>query len=110
MRFLLRVLAVCAFVGTLSAQEFRGTFSGSVKDAQGAAIPHVKVVITEVATGNKSETLTSATGEYTVPFLKPGEYDITAEVSGFKKFVRHGLTLETGEHPVIDIVMQVGAI
>src|SRR5689334_8225130 len=93
-------------VTSVFGQEFRGTFSGSVKDAQGAAIPRAKVVITEAATGNKSETLSSTTGEYTVPFLKPGEYFITAEVAGFKKFTRRGLTLGTGEHPVIDIVME----
>jgi hypothetical protein len=110
MSFVLRAIMVCALAGPTYAQEFRGTFSGSVKDPQGAPIPRAKVVITEVATGNKSETLTSATGEYTVPFLKPGEYQITAEVSGFKKFVRNGLTLETGQHPVIDITMEVGAV
>jgi hypothetical protein len=94
----------------LHGQEYRGTFSGSVKDAQGAAIAQAKVVVTETQTGNKSETLSSATGEYTVPYLIPGEYEISAEVAGFKKFLRKGLTLKTGDHPVIDIVMEVGTI
>ena len=90
-------------------QEFRGAFSGQVTDAQGAAIAKAKVVATEKATGNKSETLTSATGEYAIPFLAPGEYEITAVMSGFKTYKREGLTLSIGEHPVVDIKLEVGA-
>src|SRR5439155_8046537 len=33
-----------------------------------------------------------------------------AEAPGFKKFVRQGLTLSAGEHPVIDIRLDVGAV
>jgi hypothetical protein len=106
-RFPWFVVALC-FAATLCGQEYRGTFSGSVADAQGAAIPKAKVAATETETGNKSETTTSATGEYTIPFLKPGAYKITAEAPGFKQFVRQGLTLATGEHPVIDIRLEVG--
>ena len=110
----MRVISLFALswflAGAIFAQEFRGTFSGSVTDAQGAAIPRAKVVATETQTGNKSETLTGTTGEYTIPFLKPGEYEITAEAPGFKKFLRQGVTLNTGEHPVIDIHMEVGEV
>src|SRR6478672_9546300 len=87
----------------LPAQEFRGTFSGTVTDAQGAAVAKAKILATETRTGAKSETVSEASGAYTIPFLAPGDYAITAEVAGFKKFVRQGLTLGMGEHPVIDI-------
>ena len=42
-------------------------------------MPKVKVVATETRTGSKSETLSEASGEYTIPFLTPGEYQIIAE-------------------------------
>src|SRR5258706_9979411 len=93
---------------TLFGQEFRGTFSGSVTDSQGAAIPKVKITARETQTGNKSETFTSSTGEYSIPFLNPGEYEITAELAGFKVSKRSGLTLSIGEHPVVDIKLEVG--
>ncbi len=93
---------------SLYSQEFRGTFSGVVTDAQGSAMPNVKVTATETQTGNKSETFSSTTGEYTIPFLAPGEYQITAEMAGFKQYQRKGLTLSIGEHPVVDIKMEVG--
>src|SRR5262249_19882462 len=92
------------------AQEFRGTFSGIVTDAQGAAIPKARVVATQKETGAKSETFSKTSGAYTLPFLAPGEYEITAEAPGFKKFVRQGGNLGMGEHPVIDIKLDVGAV
>ena len=108
----LRSLVVLCSLGAalLSAQEFRGSFSGTVTDAQGAAIAKVKVVATEISTGSRSDTLSETTGVYNIPFLKPGEYEITAESPGFKKFVRRGLMLDTGERPVIDIRLEVGEI
>jgi hypothetical protein len=95
---------------TLSAQEFRGTFSGTVTDPQGAAIPKVKIVATETRTGTKANATSEDSGAYTIPFLAPGLYDIAAEAAGFKKAVRQGITLSAGEHPVIDIRMDVGAL
>src|SRR5580692_11158096 len=97
----IHVLAAIAVLASTAsfAQEFRGAFSGLVTDAQGAAMPNVKLVATEKATGNKSDTVSSATGEYTIPFLAPGEYEITAEIPGFKTYKREGLTLSIGEHP-----------
>ena len=102
--------AVVLLSAPLFAQEFRGTLSGSVTDAQGAPIPKAKVVATETRTGSKSETLSETSGEYTIPFLTPGEYEIAAEAQGFKRFARAGITLSAGEHPVIDVRLEVGGI
>ena len=102
-------LAALLATATLSAQEFRGTFSGSVLDAQGAAVANVKIVATETRMGTKCETSSDFSGHYVVPFLTPGEYQITAEAAGFKRFVRQGLTLSADEQPVIDIRLEVGA-
>jgi hypothetical protein len=110
MRSKVAVVLCWLAASVLLAQEFRGTFSGTVSDAQGAAMAKVKIVATETRTGAKSETFSEGSGAYTIPFLAPGEYEIAAEAPGFKKFVRQGLTLGMGEHPVIDIRMEVGAV
>jgi hypothetical protein len=103
---------ICVFLcftgGLLHSQEFRGTFSGTVKDRQGAAIPRAKVTATAVSTGVTTTTLTETSGAYTIPFLQPGEYTLRAEAPAFKVAVRQGLTLSTGEHPVIDFELEVG--
>src|SRR5579872_2919540 len=94
----------------LAAQEYRGTISGSVTDSQGAAIPQAKIVATQTGTGTKTTTVSGSTGEYTLPFLSLGKYDISAEATGFKKVVRSGIAVSAGEHPVIDLHMEVGNV
>ena len=94
----------------LFAQEYRGTFSGSVTDPQGSSIPNAKITVTETQTGTKNSTVSGPTGKFTVPFLSLGTYDIQAEAAGFKEFQQKGLTLSAGENPVIDIKLEVGAM
>jgi Carboxypeptidase regulatory-like domain len=107
----MRTPAVLLLLSTaLWTQEFRGTLSGTVTDAQGAAVAKVRISVTETRTGTKSQTVTGDSGAYTIPFLAPGEYEIDAEAPGFKRFVRAGVSLGMGEHPVIDIRMEVGAV
>src|ERR1044071_4962737 len=104
------VVAASILCGTLFAQEFRGTFSGIITDEQGRAVARAKVVATATGTGTKSETISEDTGQYTIPFLAPGEYEIATELNGFKRFVRSGLTLSIGEHAVVDIRLEVGQV
>lgn len=68
MRAMVVGVLVCA---TLPGQEFRGTFSGTFTDAQGAGIARVRIVATEIRTAAKSETYSEASGAYTIPFLAP---------------------------------------
>jgi Carboxypeptidase regulatory-like domain len=97
-------------VGGSLGQEYRGTFSGIVSDPKGAAIPRAVVVVTETRTGSKTTAVCEETGAYSIPFLAPGEYELSAEAPGFKRAVRKGLTLSAGEKPVIDIRLEVGAV
>lgn len=101
--------AVALFVpAVLCAQEFRGTITGSVTDPQGAMIPNARIVATHTETGVKSGTVSDSSGTYTIPFLAPGVYQITAEAPGFKRFVRERFPLVIGERPVLDTRMEVG--
>src|SRR5580698_4103057 len=92
----------------LSAQEFRGTISGSVTDATGAQVAGAKVTVTEINTNSKTQTVSDATGHYTAPFLLPGDYDIAATSTGFKEAIRKGIHVGAGDHPVIDMKLDVG--
>jgi Carboxypeptidase regulatory-like domain len=91
-----------------SAQEFRGTISGTVTDSTGAIIKDAQVTVTETNTGTINRTKTDSAGQYVVPFLQPGTYQIVVEITSFKKDVRNGITLQANEHPIIDMALQVG--
>ena len=92
------------------AQEFRATLTGRVIDAQNAAVPSARITATLISTGAKSETSTGADGLYTIPFLPPGDYRITAEASGFKRYVRDKFQVSTGERIGLDIPLELGQV
>ena len=108
MKFLSRICLALLIPAALFCQEFRGTISGAVTDPTGAAIPGAKVTVTETHTGTNIQTVSDSAGQYTAPFLQPGDYDIRVEVQGFKESVRRGIAVGSGDHPVIDFQMQVG--
>ena len=91
------------------AQEFRGTISGTVMDASGAVIPGASITVHEVSTGTTNHTVSDAAGEYVIPFLLPGEYSIRATANGFQAIERTGVPLQSQQHAVIDLHMQVGS-
>ncbi len=100
---------LCLVAGFASAQEFRATISGRVIDPQDAAIAGAKVVATQIGTEAKFETTSAADGGYTLPFLAPGSYRLTAESTGFKRYVRENLAVGANERLAIAIPMEVGA-
>jgi Carboxypeptidase regulatory-like domain/TonB dependent receptor len=106
---LLAVLSPIAVLEHACAQEFRGTISGTVKDPTGAVVREAQVTITETTTATVNRTKTDSAGQYVVPFLQPGTYQIFVESSGFKKEVRDGITLQANEHPLIDLTLQIGS-
>jgi Carboxypeptidase regulatory-like domain/TonB dependent receptor len=95
---------------SLAAQDFRGTIQGRVTDPQGAAIPHVTVLVTNEETGVASEALTESDGAYAAPFLLPGRYRVEAALPGFKKVVQSGITVGVGQRAPVDLTLALGEV
>ena len=89
------VAAVMLALTPAYAQNF-GEFAGSVTDPSGAVIAGATVTITNDATGVSRTAETNEAGNYTVPFLNPGTYTITAESEGFRTARTAGLVLQVG--------------
>ena len=102
------LLAACAVAGF--AQESRGTILGRVVDDAGAVMPGVEVKAANVSTNVAAAAVTNSAGSYNIPFLLPGNYRVTAEITGFKKFVRDGVEVRVSESVELNIAMQVGAV
>jgi hypothetical protein len=90
------------------AQDSRGSITGKLTDPQSAVMPGVNVVVTSDATNTVKRTVTNQTGYFEVNFLDPGKYTVTAEATGFKKLVRSGLTVDTGDRLALDLRMEIG--
>ncbi|MDQ2945867.1 MAG: carboxypeptidase-like regulatory domain-containing protein [Acidobacteriota bacterium] len=65
-----------------------GTITGTVTDASKAIVPGVRVVAHASTTDQKRETLTNASGQYALPFLPPGEYELEFSLNGFATVVQ----------------------
>jgi outer membrane receptor protein involved in Fe transport len=91
------------------AQSFTATVVGGVSDSQGAALPGASVTIAQEGTGRSHSTVTAADGSYALPRLPPGEYTLSAQLDGFRRFVRRGLVLETDQVRRVEIRLQVGS-
>ncbi len=100
------VLLVLSF--SAPAQDTRGTIAGTVTDPQGAVVVGANVVVANTGTGVSTRLVTNETGYYEAPLLIPGSYSVTAEMAGFKKLVRSGVTLTLSEQLRIDLRMEVG--
>jgi len=99
-----------AVAGLLFAQSDRGVITGTVSDATGGVVGGATVTVTNQATGVSSKASTNTSGTYTIPFLPPGVYTITAEQPGFKKHVIEKVNVVLGESTRQDISLQVGEI
>jgi len=93
-----------------AAQEVRASVTGTVTDPQGAPIPGVAVVATNLATNATIAQETNENGLYLAPFLQPGTYRISAEKSGFKRFVRDGIVLQAQDRARVDITLEIGEL
>ena len=79
-RFLPFVFALCALPAALRA-DVTATILGNTTDSSSAALPHVKVTVTNIETNLTRTTLTDTTGEYRFLSLPVGTYRVEAELS-----------------------------
>jgi hypothetical protein len=94
----------------LTAQTvYTGSIVGSVKDTSGAVIPKAAVVVTNTGTGVKSKVNTTSVGDFTVPNLIPGDYEVLADAPGFAKEQVTGITLVVDQQARVNIVLKAGS-
>ena len=106
------VTTLCTFflaVSPLAAQTF-AEITGAVVDPTGAVVVRSTVTVTSTATNQVREVLTNETGNYTVPFLVPGIYNVRAQGPGFKVANRNGVELQVGDVARVDFRMEVGVV
>lgn len=101
---------VAVFCLSSYAQQTTATLVGTVSDKTGSLMPNVTVRATNVATSTSRETVSDSSGNYTIPFLPAGEYDITATAKGFKSQKLNGMTLQVQATVRADFQMQVGEV
>jgi len=102
------VLLILWPVATLAS--VGGRISGTVKDQFTSVIPHASVFIREVNTGLAFRATADGSGHFTFPVLPVGRYEMEVEASGFRKYHRSDITLDTNAALNLDAVLEVGSV
>lgn len=110
------LVRVAALVGVLSCFTAVGMaqglsdMRGTVEDTSGGALPGVSIVITNQASGTYREVVSNADGSWYVPGLTPGTYQVSAELTGFKRFLRRDLAVVVGTTTTVPISLELGTL
>ena len=85
------------------SQASNGQIEGTVSDQNNAGVPHTVITVTNIETGATRTVSTDESGVYRFPLLPLGIYRLTAEAANFKKLVREGITLTTGQTATVNL-------
>lgn len=92
------------------AQTATGTISGYVEDSSGARVPGVKITLVHSATKQTRTVYTNVRGEFLAPLLQIGEYEVSAEFTGFKRKSLSGVLLRVDQTLSLPITIEPGSI
>src|SRR6266478_935260 len=106
---LVALLTICATA--ISAQNVTGTILGTVSDSKGGVVPNVGVTITNADQKVVVRTVsTDDRGQFVVPLLPVGRYNVAAEITGFKKAIQSGIVLNVDDRVAVNFSLEVGSV
>jgi hypothetical protein len=104
------VLLLALGAVSVLAQGGSGTIIGRVTDPAGAVVPNAAVTITDKSTNDVIKATTNGAGEFVVPTVKPGTYEIKIGKQGFQTAVLRDQVLEIGKQLTVNVALKVGAV
>jgi hypothetical protein len=107
-RTVLRLAALILCCLTAAEAQVTSGLRGRVADASGAVIPNAHVIVRNEQTGVEKTATTTGSGDYSVPFLDVGVYDVRVEAAGFKSEQKVGLNIATDQTAAASFSLIVG--
>ncbi|HEV1288301.1 MAG TPA: TonB-dependent receptor [Bryobacteraceae bacterium] len=104
-----RIIVLTALMGLPAVAQTTGTITGTVTDSTKASMPGVRVTATLKGLEETRGTVTNAAGQYALPFLAPGEYEISFQSAGFATSVAK-VTLNVTDRIAVDAEMKPSAV
>ena len=106
--FLLAGLLI-AFCGANARAQYEDcSLTGSIHDTTGAAVPNASVTVTNINTANAITVTSNGSGDYEVPSLRVGVYNIEAVAPGFTPAEAKAITITVAGRQRIDLTLKVG--
>ena len=91
------------------AQTESARISGTVMDANGAALSGATVTLKSVGNGREVKTVSNADGAYSILSLQPGRYQIEVSQANFK-MLKQEVTLEVAQNADLNFTLEAGAV
>jgi len=108
----LKRFAVCLLILASTALAYGqgavGTILGTVTDSSGAVVAGADVQVTNLATNVSHSTKTTDTGDFTAPYLPPGNYRVSVQAQGFQKTIVDNVNLVVAQQARVDVAMKTG--
>ncbi len=92
------------------AQTERGNITGIVTDPTGSVIAGAVVTVTNRATNVQAKSVSTASGDYNVPNLTPGEYRLEMAATGFKRAVQQNVVVSAATTVRVDFRLELGQV
>ncbi len=108
-RYSLVASAVLISSTVAGAQTYRGSLTGTVLDASGAAVPNASVQLTNPATNEVQNTKSNGAGDFSFPELSVGTYKLLVSAPGFSAKSLDNITIEVTKINHQQIALSVGA-
>jgi hypothetical protein len=102
-------LLAVALLSALPLVAQNAALSGLVSDPSGRAVPAARVVVQSADTGAIRAVSSNQQGQYGVPALLPGLYNITVEANGFKTVHQNGVAVEVDQRARLDFALAIGS-
>lgn len=91
------------------AQLDTGSVSGTILDPAGKVVVAAAITLTGQQTGTTYQSVSSSTGYYVFPSVRPGKYDLSVNAPGFKTALNHGVVVSVGATSSIDVKLALGS-
>jgi hypothetical protein len=107
------VLAVLAFFGPNASAQVStalAQLNGSVRDQAGNVLPKAALTLRNTNTNQVYTASSDSAGYYILTNLPPGNYQLTAESAGFRRYEQTGVVLRVGQLATIDVALKIGTV
>ncbi|MBZ5565340.1 MAG: carboxypeptidase-like regulatory domain-containing protein [Acidobacteriia bacterium] len=101
------LLLILVNVGPIAAQT-TGTLRGQVLDLSGATVPAAHVVATVSGTNLTREATTAIDGDFVLPALAVGRYELAIDAPGFKQYIQRDVEITLGHVTLVEAVLELG--
>ena len=98
---------ICGYLSPALAQN--AEISGFITDPSNLAVPRARITVQNLRTAATRTVSSNQQGDYSVPALLPGPYDITVDAIGFKAVHQNGITVEVGQRARLDFALTIGS-